>query len=448
MISMGRKLAKQALAASLLVAWLVVGPASARPVLMISIDGLRPGDVLQADQRGLKVPNLRRFVAEGAYARAVVGVLPTLTYPSHVTLITGVAPARSGVVSNLSFDPTGINQDGWDWYARDIQVPTLWEMAHAAGIRTANVHWPVSVAAKGLDENLPQIWRTGHPDDDKLLHALATPGLLERLEAVLGAYARGIDEEIGGDENRGAFAARIIADDRPGFITVYLAALDTVQHAFGPDTPQAHAVLERIDAVVGRLIAAERRAAPDADVVVVSDHGFAPVDTHVNLLAAFQAADLVQMSASGKVTAWEATPWNSGGSAAIMLARPDDPALVGRVRALLAKLAADPKLRIHRVIERSEIARMGGNPSASFYVDFEPGVTSSSTGTVAGPSLVRGMHGYFPGEHPEMASTFLILGPHLPRRGDLGVIDMRQIAPTVARILGVSLPQAEKPPVF
>jgi predicted AlkP superfamily pyrophosphatase or phosphodiesterase len=73
--------------------------ASAEPVLMISIDGLRPADVIEAEKRGLKVPNLRRFLTEGSYATGVTGVLPTLTYPSHVTLLTGASPARHGVLT-------------------------------------------------------------------------------------------------------------------------------------------------------------------------------------------------------------------------------------------------------------------------------------------------------------------------------------------------------------
>ena len=105
--------------------------------------------------------------------------MPTLTYPSHVTLLTGVTPATHGVTGNLTFDPYNTNQYGWDWYASDIKVPTLWDAAHAAGLSTANVHWPVSVGAP-VDWNLPQIWRTGSPDDRKLLAALATPGLLPR----------------------------------------------------------------------------------------------------------------------------------------------------------------------------------------------------------------------------------------------------------------------------
>ena len=79
------------LAAALLASTGLAGPAAAEPVLLISIDGLRPGDVIEAERRGLKIPNLRRFVTEGAYATGVTGVLPTVTYPSHVTLVTGAS---------------------------------------------------------------------------------------------------------------------------------------------------------------------------------------------------------------------------------------------------------------------------------------------------------------------------------------------------------------------
>jgi predicted AlkP superfamily pyrophosphatase or phosphodiesterase len=99
--------------------------AFAAPVLMISIDGLHPDYVLNADKHGIKVPHLRSFVIEGAYASGVVGVLPTITYPSHTTLVTGVAPAQHGILANLPFDPMNTNKDGWYWYAEDLRAPTL-----------------------------------------------------------------------------------------------------------------------------------------------------------------------------------------------------------------------------------------------------------------------------------------------------------------------------------
>ena len=126
-------------------ALILPGPVAAQqPVqtpllLMISIDGLRPDYVTAADAHGAKIPNLRRFLTEGAFAQGVLGVIPTVTYPSHTTLITGVWPARHGILANVVFDPLRENQSGWYWYTEDIRVPTLWDAAARAGLSTARL---------------------------------------------------------------------------------------------------------------------------------------------------------------------------------------------------------------------------------------------------------------------------------------------------------------------
>ena len=74
---------------------------------------------------------------DGAYASGVIGVVPTVTFPSHTTLVTGVSPAEHGIVANTPFDPRHTNRDGWYWYAEDIRVPTLWGAAKARGLKTA-----------------------------------------------------------------------------------------------------------------------------------------------------------------------------------------------------------------------------------------------------------------------------------------------------------------------
>ncbi len=96
-------------------ALLAPGGAVAAPVLLVSIDGLRPGDVIEADQRGLKIPTLRGLEGAGAYADGVVNVTPTVTYPNHTTLITGVAPRTHRIANNTVFDPLGRNEEGWYW---------------------------------------------------------------------------------------------------------------------------------------------------------------------------------------------------------------------------------------------------------------------------------------------------------------------------------------------
>lgn len=438
------------LAGGLLLAASLSATAAAEPVLLISIDGLQPADVIEADRRGIDIPNLRRFVAEGSYASGVKGVLPTVTYPSHATLVTGASPAKHGIIGNTSFDPMQINQGGWYWYASDYKVPTLWDAASKAGMTTANVHWPVSVGVGSIKWNIPQIWRTGHSDDAKLVKALSTPGLVDTLEAMLGAYAPGIDESIDGDETRGRFAALLIEREKPQFVTAYLTALDHEQHEKGPDTPAAHAVLKRIDAIVGRLIAAQMRAHPDSVIAVVSDHGFSKVDTEVNLYRAFIDAGLITLDAAGKIKTWDASPWNSGGSSAVVLARPDDAALKAKVADLLAKLKGDPKNRIAAIADAAGIEALGGNPAASFYISFEPNAYSGGFKgkdvALVGPSGSKGTHGYFP-TSPLMRSTFMMMGKGVARGRNLGEIDMRSIAPTLAKALGVTLPAAELPPI-
>ncbi len=181
-----------------------------------------------------------------------------------------------------------------------------------------------------IDENLPQIWRAGTEDDRKLLTALATPGLVARLERRVGArYPQGIDETVEGDAQRVAFAEALLAD-KPQFTTVYLAGIDHTEHHDGPDSAAAKAAIEATDALVGRLVRAARAAMPDVTVVVVSDHGFLPVSTDINLFKPFIDAGLITLDAKGQVTGWQAMPWIAGGTAAIRLARPDDAALLAQ----------------------------------------------------------------------------------------------------------------------
>ena len=421
---------------------------SAATVLLISVDGLKPEAVLHAQEHGLVLPNLTRLMQDGVYSPGVRGVLPTVTYPSHTTLLTGVSPARHGIVANTTFDPYNKNDKGWYWYAEDIKVPTLWDAAHAAGLTTASVYWPVSVGAH-IDYNLPQIWRTGTEDDRKLQRALSTPGLEAELAAKLGRYPGGMEETVDADEVRTRFAIEILERKRPAFMTVYLTGLDTEQHASGPWSDKSNAVLVRLDALVGQLRQAAERTSPGAaSVCVVSDHGFARVEHDVNLYAAFLAEGLFTMDAAHQITTWKAMPWPAGGSAAIVLADPSDQATARQVDALLKRLAADPANGVDSVLTRDELQKASGFPEAYSYVSFRIGYELGYGFTmplVSAPSNL-GMHGYLPSQ-PEMRSSFFLVGPKVAHGKTLSEIDMRQIAPTLAKILGISLPQAEASPL-
>lgn len=141
-------------------------------------------------------------------------------------------------------------------------------------------------------------------------------------------------------------------------------------------------------------------------------------------------------------------PWPAGGTAAVMLIDPQDKAVHDQVAELLAKLAADPVNGIARIWTHDEIAAARGFPDAAFLVAFKVGFElgfNFSPPLVGAPTNL-GMHG-FPPDYPEMRSTFLLLGPRIPRGLAIGEIDLRQIAPTLARILHAPLPAAELPPL-
>jgi predicted AlkP superfamily pyrophosphatase or phosphodiesterase len=425
--------------------WPVTAQDKAAPLLvMISVDGLRPDYVTAADAHGAKVPNLRKFMKEGAYAEGVTGVVPTVTYPSHTTLVTGVWPAKHGIWANTTFDPLQKNYQGWYWYTEDIRVPTLWDAAAKAGRTTASIQWPVTVGAN-INWNIPEFWRAGTPDDSKLLRAVSTKGLLEEGAAEIGPFRGGIDATPDADEVRGKYAEWILEKKHPGLLTLHLIALDHIEHETGPFSPESIEVLERLDGVIGKVRETAERVAPGHTVVaVVSDHGFANYDQQLNPLVAFREANLFTVNEKGSIVDWKAMPWETGGSAAIVLKDPQDSATLEQVRDLLKKLAADPANGIDHVLDAEELHKRGGYPNASFFVSLKPGwrTGASLTGPVVSKIKPGGTHGQLP-DVPELRAAFFLVGPRVPAGKDLGIIDMRDIAPTLTKETGLSLPTAD-----
>jgi predicted AlkP superfamily pyrophosphatase or phosphodiesterase len=418
-------------------------PLSAQSLLLISIDGMRPDYVLRADEHGLKIPHLRRLLKEGAHATGVRGVLPTVTYPSHTTILTGVWPVKHHIVSNVVFDPLDRNLAGWMWYAEDIAVPTLWQAASKAGLVVGSVSWPVSVAAPGIAYNVPEYWRAPKfPGEDiKLLRAISTPGLIAEIEKQAGPYVTDLDDAANGDRQRTRYAVAILKNKHAQFVTVHLASLDHLEHGFGPFSPEANATLEQIDRQVGEL----EDAAPGAVVCVLSDHGFTRTDHSFNLVAAFAEEGLLTM-ANKKVTGWKAYPDLEAGSAAIILRDSKDEPTRAKVEKLLHRLAADPRNGIAQILDQKQIAQFGGRPDAAFWVDMQSNFSVVATDR---PDKVGGTHGYAP-SNPQLLASFFIAGPKIKAGLDLGQIDMRSIAATLAKAMGVPFTTADLPalPVF
>jgi predicted AlkP superfamily pyrophosphatase or phosphodiesterase len=425
-----------------------VASAQSHPhVLMISIDGMRPDYVTHADEHHLKVPNLRRFMSEGSYAEGVVGVIPTITFPSHTTMITGVWPAQHGIFANAKFDPENIGPDEWYWKANENKAETLWQAAKQAGLSTASVSWPVTVDSPWIDWDISEYAQSENVGDKETKNTSHPLDLTAEMNAGIPA---GVAPD--GDDRKTAWAIGILNKYKPDFMTVHIGLTDHMQHEHGPFSTEANAAEEAADGLVGRIMQAELAIDPKATIIVVSDHGFVATNIHVNLSALLVQNGLIKLQPvpgkkQPKIASWDASVWETGGSAAIMLRDPNDKDTYNKVYEVLKKAQADPSLGIKRIVLHDEFVKGGGNPGAAFMVDFMPGfsVGRKYTGSLAIPAPNTGAHGYLPDQEPQVRSSFFAIGAHIDKHKNLGIVDMRQIAPTVANLLGASLPDAKQP---
>ncbi len=416
------------------------GPA-ARHVVMISIDGLRPQMYTSAGPA--KIPTIRRLMKAGSWAR-VTGVLPTVTYPSHTTLITGVPPSVHGIYDNRVFDPEGRSNMAWYWYARDIRVETLPGAVRAQGGTAAAVSWPVTVGMD-LDFGVPEIVRSLHIENLELMDALSTP------KHLLSTYFDAVGRPFGDrwtDTERAGLAAWIERKYRPTLLLLHIFDTDSASHEHGPDSPEALQALERADTLVGDVLAAIRDAGLDADtdVLVVSDHGFLPLQRILQPNAMLRAQGLIEVDDKGAVKRWDAYFHSAGGSGYFYVSRPGDRALASRVDSLVRRLAADTANGVEKVWTRADLDAAHSHPDALMAITMRPGFYSgSSTSGLLGTLSGKGGHGFDPALDA-MKASLVMAGPDVPAAGDLGLVSMTRIGPTVAKWMDVRLsPEADQP---
>lgn len=408
-------------------------------VIMISIDGLMPASYTDPSS---PAKNLRALAQGGAWAEGVLGVLPTVTFPSHTTLISGVVPAVHGIVDNRILDPENRSEGAWYYYARDIKVPTLPMAARSRGLRAAAVTWPVTVGMD-IDYLVPEYLRYDHPENLTMLRALSSPRtLLDGVEASRG-------KPLGWpqtDRDRTDITQFILKTFDPHITLLHLIELDDAQHDFGPGSPDARRTLVMIDGLVGEIVEQVRSSgrADRTTIAVVSDHGFLPLKTMLQPNAAFKHDGLLTTDERGRITAWQAYFHSSGGSGYVYV---KDPSMIGRVHKLLETMKADPAHGIASLWTKEDLAAKGAHPGAAFGLDMVDGFyTGGGHDALLKAPASKGGHGFDP-TRPALHASLILNGAAVRTRGSLGVVRMTQIAPTLASILGVGLSPAAAQPL-
>ncbi len=413
-------------------------------VLLISIDGF--ADFYWRDER-VKAPTLRALAERGAVADGVTAVFPSTTWPTHVSLVTGVKPARHGVVANhilnratrraedLTGDPI------YDASAI-LAAPTVYDRAAAAGLRVAAVDWPATRHSPSLAFNLPFF------KDQRVFETQTARAVWDELKAAgfpmdrQGDWAN-LPRRFMKDTMVAEVAAHAVHRHAPDMLMVHFLCADSHQHLFGPRAPEAYWAIEHVDACIGRLLAAlPGNVRERAAVFVVSDHGFLPVERDIRPNVRLRRLGAVRGDGATGFAGEACFVMNHG--AGYLYALDGDAralrSLAGEVVKMEGVAAAWPRERFAELGLPAEHRML---PDAVF--EAEPGFQFSDETAGEdenGAPKYRGTHGQRP-EAPGNAAFFLASGAGIARGAKLGRIQSRDVAPTVATRLGITMPDVE-----
>lgn len=403
-------------------------------VVLISIDGLRPDFYLDPSW---PAPNLQWLKKNGAYAEGVRGVFPTLTYPSHTTIITGAMPARHGIYYNTIFSDTGSTGT---WYREEkfIKVPTLWDAVHDAGLQSACVSWPVSVGAP-VDYNVPESWENDR--NGAQLNPNVTPaGLFEEIQQEATGkltYGKMTLDNLAIDENLGRIASYLLKKYKPNFTTVHIVCVDHAEHSTGRNSDEVRKALSSADHALGDILEAITAAgiADSTTIIVTGDHGFSDIHTSFNPNVLLAQAGL--MPAGNNGGEWKAMFHSASGSAFLHLKNKNDLKTLAAVKAILD--TPPPRIkRMFRVVNRKELDSIGADPNAVLALAAVEGISisGSSTGELVKPAH-GGTHGFYP-DFAHIQTGFVAYGAGINAGTVVPLMGLEDIAPVIAKLLNLS----------
>jgi predicted AlkP superfamily pyrophosphatase or phosphodiesterase len=409
-------------------------------VVMITVDGMRPEFFLPSD---LSTSNttLISLRDSGSYAKVAFPPYPSFTYPGHTAMVTGDFPARHGITANEAFDPTA-TEPRWFWYASDIQVPAIWDVAHKAGLTVGAVSWPVSAGTKSIDWEFPEFPTTA--SGYKQFREYTSPGLLAEIEAVAGSITNaGQLATAKWDNLIAATAVDIIHQHKPNLLLVHFIESDHAQHLGGRSAPNLTEALHRIDNHIHEIIEATRKAGiyERTTFIVLGDHGFGDIKQAIAPNVLLAQNGLITLDDNNKVTDWKAFTQHTGGSAAVYVKDPKDITTQEKVHAILQEHSLDSSSnRLYQIIEKEQLVKLGGPRDAAFYLEGELGnmFVGASTGEFLRRAPLKGNHGFLPTK-PGLQTGFLLSGRGVKKGVVLDSIRLVDVAPTIAKLLGLEM---------
>jgi predicted AlkP superfamily pyrophosphatase or phosphodiesterase len=418
-------------------------PAKERIVILISVDGF-PAWIWQ--DPNLVIPNLRKLAAEGAVAGRMTVSNPSITWINHTTLVTGVNPRKHGVLFNgllMRGGPTEpLALEPWRDKAELVRVPTVYDAAFQAGLKTAQVDWVAILNSGTINHEFLEIPKPGGAIEQEMIAA----GTVTADDIRNWTKGRTI---VWRDAIWTKAAVHIIEQHRPNLLLYHLLTTDAVNHANGPGTIASYTAYAYADRLIGDLLEALTRAGlrERATIIVATDHGFKKVQKVIHTNVALRDAGLIRVKDS-KVESCDAYVMPQGGLAFVYVTDPARRAeLLPKLKTLCGGLEG-----VAKVIDGHDGPTLGMPTPAenqgmgdlvlyakdgyAFFQGFE------GAEVVRESKIYLGTHGYLNSD-PELDGIFLASGYGIKPGTKLDRVTNLDVAPTIAELLGVLLPNVD-----
>jgi predicted AlkP superfamily pyrophosphatase or phosphodiesterase len=417
-------------------------------VILITIDGF-PASALNDPKAS--IPTLRALARQGVSAEGMRVSNPTMTWPNHTTLVTGMQARQHSVLFNgvMTRSGTGVmSVDGRKDKKELVVVPTLFDLAHTAGRRTAGINWPCTRNSGTLDDDFPDVPQNLLFTTPRLREELVGQGVLadptDETFATLSGPAR--------DTVWKEAACHLIRTRKPHFLLLHLLNMDGTHHKYGPGSPASYTALTLADYYIRDVLSALSDAGirDQTTLLIVADHGFAMAEKVILPNVLLKQAGLLETTPAGVITRTRAQLVPEGGTGMLYLTQP---ATRDEDRKKVLELLLG-KEGIAEILTPDRFAELGlptpaENPGmADFLLVAKDGygVSGLASGTdyvqPTGGLVNAGYHGYL-STHPKMNALFIATGRGIRRQPAIGLVDNIDVAPTLARLLGLSFAKTD-----
>ena len=426
-----------------------------RHVVVISIDGFAAALV---DDPKVPLPNIRRLAREGCMVEGGMTVSdPSVTWPNHTTLITGMKPGRHGVLANGVLVRGGIDVpvqiDPYRDQSDLVKVPTVADVAHAAGLRTAEINWPCTRNSKSFDDQFPDVPDALAYTTPRLRTELIEKGFLQDETQVTFRKA----SVVGLDYVWTEAACHVIRERKPHLTLVHLLNNDATHHRRGAQTQDSYTANAYADMCVARILNAidEAGMRESTTVILVADHGFTRTPKAIRPNVLLREKGLLTVEA-GKLTEARVHVVPEGGVGYLYCTNPGTAAkdAAEARKILIGQEGVADYLLPDRFDEVGfpHPREYGQVPDAILVAKDGYGVSGSVTGEtlVASYQEARtslGSHGFL-AKLPKMNAMCIISGAGVRGGVKLKGINNTAIAPTIARLLDLKYEYADGKPLL